>query len=78
MKRKIYLEVTIDWEDYEDICDELCIEDSGIFDSLKTGVFIEIMKDNNNNRKNTIIEIGDSLAALSIEDAEKQLNDRSL
>lgn len=41
MIRTIYLKVTIDWENYEDVSDDLIIEDSGILDSLKDGVMIE-------------------------------------
>ena len=36
--RKILLEVIIDWEDSDDICDELILEDSGIYENLKDGV----------------------------------------
>jgi hypothetical protein len=39
--RTIYLKMTIDWEDYDDVIDELIIEDSGVLDSLKDGVSIE-------------------------------------
>jgi len=41
MKRIIHFEMIIDWEDYEDVCDELIIEDSGVLDSLKEGVIIK-------------------------------------
>ncbi len=44
MIRKIYLEVVIDWEDYDDVCDELIIEDSGIYDALKEGVTIKLVE----------------------------------
>jgi hypothetical protein len=40
-KRIIYLKMTIDWEDYDDVIDELLIEDSGVLDGLKEGVSIE-------------------------------------
>lgn len=44
MIRKILIAVTIDWEDYDDVSDELIIEDA--FESLilKDGVQIEIVK----------------------------------
>jgi hypothetical protein len=44
--REIILKVIFDlneWQDYEDVCDELMIEDSGIYDSLKIGVTTEII-----------------------------------
>ncbi|MFA5207538.1 MAG: hypothetical protein WC428_02660 [Candidatus Paceibacterota bacterium] len=41
MKRTIYLKMIVDWEDYDDVSNELIIEDSGILDSLKEGVNIE-------------------------------------
>jgi hypothetical protein len=41
MARIIYLKMTIDWENYEDVGNELIIEDSGILDSLKDGVIVE-------------------------------------
>jgi hypothetical protein len=40
-KRTIYLEMTIDWDDYDDVCDDLIIEDSGVLDSLKEGVTVK-------------------------------------
>lgn len=43
--REIIIKVVIDWEDYDDVCDELILDDSGIYDSLKTGISIEILKD---------------------------------
>lgn len=33
--------MTVEWEDYDDVCDELIIEDSGVLDSLKDGVSIK-------------------------------------
>lgn len=44
MKREIIVKVVIDWNDYEDTCDELILEDSGIFENLKDGVSIELNK----------------------------------
>lgn len=44
MKREIIVKVVIDWNDYEDTCDELILEDSGIFENLKDGVYIEYIK----------------------------------
>lgn len=38
MKREILIKVVIDWNDYEDTCDELILEDSGIYENLKDGV----------------------------------------
>lgn len=38
MKRQIHIVVEIDWEDYDDVCNEIILEDSGIYDSLKSGV----------------------------------------
>lgn len=46
-KREILVKVVVDWEDYDDVSDELILEDSGIFDSLKDGVSIEIINQNN-------------------------------
>lgn len=42
MGRKIYLEVEIDWDDYDDVCDELILEDSGILDAIKDGVQVKL------------------------------------
>ena len=39
--REIYLKAIIDWEDYDDVADELMLEDSGVFDELKIGVTVE-------------------------------------
>ena len=44
MKREILIRVTIDWEDYEDVCDEVMLEDSGIYDELKSGVDIDVLE----------------------------------
>jgi hypothetical protein len=46
MKRTIIVQVEIDWEDYDDVCDELMLEDSGIYDSLKDGVEIKLINPN--------------------------------
>ena len=45
-KRIIYIKMTIDWEDYDDVIDELIIEDSGVLDCLKEGINIEQIKFN--------------------------------
>lgn len=47
MKRTLIIEVIFDpkeWEDYEDVSDELLLEDSGIFDILKNGVDVKLIK----------------------------------
>lgn len=44
MSRTLHLEITIDWDNYEDVSDELILEDSGILDSVKDGVKIELSK----------------------------------
>lgn len=41
MKKTIFLKMTTDWENYDDVINELIIEDSGVLDSLKEGVSIE-------------------------------------
>lgn len=43
MKREIFIKVIVDWENYDDVCDETLIEDTGIYDALKDGVKIEIV-----------------------------------
>lgn len=43
--RTIILKVQIDFENYDDVTDELILEDSGILDSLKEGVSVEILYD---------------------------------
>ena len=42
-KRKILIELEIDWEDYDDVCDELVVED--VFENWpgKTGVSYTIL-----------------------------------
>lgn len=45
--RTILVEFTVNWEDYEDVADELVIEDSGILESMKVGVSYRIIKDKN-------------------------------
>ena len=42
MKREILIKVVIDWEDYDDVCDEIVLDDCGIYDALKDGVSILI------------------------------------
>jgi hypothetical protein len=44
MEREIILKVSIDWEDYDDVSDELILDD--VFESLvlKDGVKIEQLK----------------------------------
>ena len=32
-----------EWEDYEDVSNEILLDDSGIYDSLKNGVDVEII-----------------------------------
>jgi len=41
MKREIILKVSIDWEDYDDVSDELILEDVFEFSIAKDGVKIE-------------------------------------
>ena len=43
-KRIVFLKLTVDWEDYDDVCDELLLEDTGILDNLKKGVKLEHIK----------------------------------
>ena len=43
--KTIFLKVEINFENYEDVNDELILEDSGILDSLKKGVNVEILDD---------------------------------
>lgn len=38
MKRAIYLKMEVDWDDYDDVADELILEDSGVLESIKEGV----------------------------------------
>lgn len=44
MEREIFVVVKIDWDGYDDVCDELVLEDSGIYDSIKDGVLIELIE----------------------------------
>jgi len=44
--RKIILEVTVNWDDYEEVADELIIEDSGLLNGIKDGVEIIIINTN--------------------------------
>ena len=39
--REIIVKVIIDWEDYDDVSDQLILEDCGIYDGLKEDVRIE-------------------------------------
>ena len=41
-KRTIFLKMTINWDGYDDVDDELVVEDSGIYGDLKEGVEIEV------------------------------------
>jgi hypothetical protein len=43
-KRIVFLKMTVDWEDYDDVCDELLLEDTGILDNLKEGIKVEHIK----------------------------------
>ena len=42
--RKINLVLEIDWDDYDDVSDELIIEDTGILNNLKDGVSVYQIK----------------------------------
>ena len=42
MKRELIVKFTIDWDEYDDVCDELVFEDLEL--ELKTGVAVEIVK----------------------------------
>lgn len=53
MIRKIIIELTIDWEDYEDVADELIVEDTGVFQSMKEGVSYRIIKSKTTNNDTT-------------------------
>jgi hypothetical protein len=44
--RTILLKLTVDWEDYEDVCDELVIEDA--IREVADGVTIEVLTIPNN------------------------------
>ena len=46
--RKIIIEFSVDWNDYEDVSDELIVEDMGILEGLKEGVKYRIVKDQAN------------------------------
>lgn len=63
MKRTIYLKVEFDenvWNDYDDVSDELIIEDSGVLNVLKIGVDVEIVSETeiNNKKQNKLTVIG--------------------
>jgi len=51
IKRKINITVIINWDNYDDVCDELILEDTGIYDSLKKGVEIKLDKSINSKKK---------------------------
>ena len=40
-KRTIFLKLEVDWDDYDDVSDELLLEDTGILDKLKFGVSVK-------------------------------------
>jgi hypothetical protein len=40
--REIFVKLTIDWEGYDDVPDNIVLEDTGIYDELKEGVTLEI------------------------------------
>jgi len=42
MKRKLYIEIDVDWEDYEDVSDELMFEDVAEDWTEKDGVSITL------------------------------------
>jgi hypothetical protein len=42
--REIYLKLTVDWEDYEDIADEIVVEDAFEFYTPKDGTKLEIIR----------------------------------
>ena len=42
MKREILVKFIIDWEDYDDVCDELILEDLEL--NMKVGASYEIIK----------------------------------
>ena len=50
MKREITLKIIVDWKDYDDVSDELIIED--IFEDfrIKDGVEIKVIKNENISR----------------------------
>ena len=44
--RKLILELSFseeEWGDYEDVCDELLLEDSGILEGLKRGIEVKVL-----------------------------------
>lgn len=45
-QRKILVEFTFDWEDYEDVSDELILEDAGITTNMHEGVSAKIIQPN--------------------------------
>lgn len=49
--RKIIIEVLIDWEDYEDVCDELLLEDA--IEAKVEGVSWNILTKQNHEQTNS-------------------------
>jgi hypothetical protein len=45
VNRKIIVEFTITWEDYDDVAPELVLEDAGVGDCLITGVSYKVLSD---------------------------------
>jgi hypothetical protein len=43
MKRELLVKITVNWDDYEDVTDELVLEDTGIYEIVKDNVFIELI-----------------------------------
>ena len=41
MKRTIFLKLVVDWDNYDDVCDDLLLEDTGILNNLKFGVNVK-------------------------------------
>lgn len=50
-KRKILIEVTVHWENYDDVDAKLILEDANITKDLKEGVDVEIIDDSLNDDK---------------------------
>ena len=40
MKRLINVTIEVNWKNYDDVCDKYILENSGIYNSLKSGVEI--------------------------------------
>lgn len=45
MPREIHIKIVIDerYNEYDDICDEIMVEDTGIYNNLLPGISIEIV-----------------------------------